>query len=83
MAWALRREGCCALHPGPLSPPGTIAPLLRLTANTPTHARAPLPQVSHIQTEKLLIKLVGQELARRKAQGTFRGKFSALSHFFG
>ncbi|KAL4443799.1 hypothetical protein ABPG75_011536 [Micractinium tetrahymenae] len=40
-------------------------------------------QVSHIQTEKLLIKLVGQELARRKAQGTFRGKFSALSHFFG
>ncbi|KAL4442020.1 hypothetical protein ABPG77_011281 [Micractinium sp. CCAP 211/92] len=40
-------------------------------------------QVSHIQTEKLLIKLVGQELARRTAQGTFRGKFSALSHFFG
>ncbi|PSC71535.1 pyrophosphate-fructose 6-phosphate 1-phosphotransferase subunit beta [Micractinium conductrix] len=40
-------------------------------------------QVSHIQTEKLLIKLVGMELMRRKAQGTFRGKFSALSHFFG
>jgi pyrophosphate--fructose-6-phosphate 1-phosphotransferase len=39
--------------------------------------------VSHIETEKLLIKLVAAELARRKAQGTFRGKFSALSHFFG
>ena len=29
-------------------------------------------QVSHIQTEKLLIKLVGQELMRRKAAGTYR-----------
>ncbi|KAI7839314.1 hypothetical protein COHA_007012 [Chlorella ohadii] len=40
-------------------------------------------QVSHIQTEKLLIKLVGQELMRRKAAGTYRGKFAALAHFFG
>ncbi|EFN58046.1 hypothetical protein CHLNCDRAFT_34452 [Chlorella variabilis] len=40
-------------------------------------------QVSHIQTEKLLIKLVGLELARRKASGTYRGKFAALAHFFG
>lgn len=40
-------------------------------------------QVSHIQTEKLLVGLVGQELLRRKAQGTYRGKFAALSHFFG
>jgi pyrophosphate--fructose-6-phosphate 1-phosphotransferase len=40
-------------------------------------------QVSHIETEKLLIKLVGLELARRKAAGTFGGKFAALAHFFG
>ena len=39
--------------------------------------------MSHIQTEQLLIKLVGAELMRRKAAGTYRGKFSAVSHFFG
>ena len=55
--------------------------LLTCTPAPCTHAAH--PQVSHIQTEKLLIKLVGMELMRRKAQGTFRGKFSALSHFFG
>ena len=39
--------------------------------------------MSHIQTEKLLVQLVGAELLRRKAAGTYRGKFAALSHFFG
>jgi pyrophosphate--fructose-6-phosphate 1-phosphotransferase len=48
--------------------------------NTPT---TPVVQVAHIETEKLLIKLVHDELARRKANGTFHGKFSALSHYFG
>ena len=47
------------------------------------HALPPCEQVAHIETEKLLIKLVHDELARRKANGTFHGKFSALSHYFG
>ena len=40
-------------------------------------------QVSHIETEKLLVKMVAAELLRRKVAGTYRGKFAALSHFFG
>lgn len=40
-------------------------------------------QVSRIETEKLLIALTERRLAERKAAGTFKGKFSALSHFFG
>lgn len=40
-------------------------------------------QVSRIETEKLLIDMVGDLLRERKAQGKFSGKFSPQSHFFG
>ena len=40
-------------------------------------------QVSRIETEKMLIQMVEQRLAEKKAAGTFAGKFSALNHFFG
>jgi pyrophosphate--fructose-6-phosphate 1-phosphotransferase len=40
-------------------------------------------QVSRIETEKLLIGMVGRELDERKAAGTYQGKFGALGHFFG
>lgn len=40
-------------------------------------------QVSHIETEKLLIRLVEAELKKRKAVGTFNGKFAGVPHFMG
>lgn len=40
-------------------------------------------QVSRIETEKLLIELVGERLDRLKLKGEYNGKFSALAHFFG
>lgn len=40
-------------------------------------------QVSLIESEKLFSALVKDELAKRKAAGTYKGKFSALHHFFG
>ncbi|GHT33210.1 pyrophosphate--fructose 6-phosphate 1-phosphotransferase [Bacteroidia bacterium] len=40
-------------------------------------------QVSLIETEKLLIEMVGKELKRRKDAGAYKGKFSGLAHFFG
>ena len=40
-------------------------------------------QVSLIESEKLFSAMVKAELARRKANGTYKGKFSALHHFFG
>ena len=40
-------------------------------------------QVSLIETEKLLIEMVAKRLALLKAEGTYKGKFSALNHFFG
>jgi len=40
-------------------------------------------QVSLIETEKLLIEMVGMRLAQLKAAGTYKGKFSAINHFFG
>lgn len=40
-------------------------------------------QVSRIETEKLLIDMVGDTLREWKAKGTYKGKFSAQAHFFG
>ncbi len=40
-------------------------------------------QVSLIESEKLLSALVKDELDKRKAAGTYKGKFAPLHHFFG
>jgi pyrophosphate--fructose-6-phosphate 1-phosphotransferase len=40
-------------------------------------------QVSHIETEKLLIRMVEAELEARTAAGTYAGKFNGIPHFFG
>jgi pyrophosphate--fructose-6-phosphate 1-phosphotransferase len=40
-------------------------------------------QVSLIESEKLFSQLVKNNLAARKAAGTYSGKFSALHHFLG
>ncbi|MCR4684368.1 MAG: diphosphate--fructose-6-phosphate 1-phosphotransferase, partial [Lachnospiraceae bacterium] len=40
-------------------------------------------QVSLIESEKLLSALVKDELDKRKAAGTYKGKFGSLHHFFG
>ena len=40
-------------------------------------------QVSKIETEKLLIQTVTKKLKEMKAEGTYKGKFSPLNHFFG
>lgn len=40
-------------------------------------------QVSRIETEKMLIQMVATRLEKMKAEGTFKGSFSGLNHFFG
>ena len=40
-------------------------------------------QVSRIDTEKLLIAMVKERLAKMKEEGRYHGKFSDLAHFFG
>lgn len=40
-------------------------------------------QVSKIETEKLLIDMVGDKLREWKAAGKYKGSFSAQNHFFG
>ena len=40
-------------------------------------------QVSLIETEKMLAEMVGTKLKAMKAEGTFKGKFSTQTHFFG
>ena len=40
-------------------------------------------QVSRIETEKLLISMVEEKLAKLKKEGKYNGKFSTQSHFFG
>lgn len=40
-------------------------------------------QVSLIETEKMLIEMVAKKLALLNAEGKYKGKFSALNHFFG
>ena len=39
--------------------------------------------VSWIDTEKLLMDMVGKRLAKLKKEGLYKGKFAALGHFFG
>ncbi len=40
-------------------------------------------QVSRIETEKLLIEMVKENLKKLKAEGKYSGKFSEQAHFFG
>ena len=40
-------------------------------------------QLSQVSTERLLAELTGDELARRKAAGTYKGKYATITHFFG
>lgn len=40
-------------------------------------------QVSRIETEKLLIEVVGEKLNKMRIKGEYNGSFSALAHFFG
>jgi pyrophosphate--fructose-6-phosphate 1-phosphotransferase len=40
-------------------------------------------QVSRIETEKLLIEMVEEQLKEWKATGSYRGKFTTVNHFFG
>ncbi|MDR1695891.1 MAG: diphosphate--fructose-6-phosphate 1-phosphotransferase [Endomicrobium sp.] len=40
-------------------------------------------QVSLIETEKLLIEMVQKKLSELKKAGEYKGKFSAIMHFFG
>lgn len=40
-------------------------------------------QVSLIETEKLLIELVGKRLKELADQGEYKGKFASVAHFFG
>ncbi len=40
-------------------------------------------QVSLIETEKLLVEMLHKKLSELKKDGKFKGKFSAIMHFFG
>ena len=40
-------------------------------------------QVAHIESEKLLIRMVEAELEERAAAGTYSGKFSGIPHYCG
>ena len=63
----------------------TLASLPRVFADQLTGERDPHGnvQVSLIETEKLLSSMVAQKLQQMKAAGKYKGKFSALHHFFG
>jgi diphosphate-dependent phosphofructokinase len=58
--------------------PATIQ--IQLTMDRDPHGNV---QVSLIETEKLLAEMVGLKLNEMKAAGTYNGKFSAQTHFFG
>jgi len=53
---------------------------LQLLADRDPHGNV---QVSKIETEKLLVDMVGDKLREMKAEGTYTGKFSSQNHFFG
>lgn len=53
---------------------------LQLTMDRDPHGNV---QVSRIETEKLLVEMVGLKLNERQSDGTYHGKFSAQTHFFG
>jgi len=40
-------------------------------------------QVSQIETEKLLVDMVKSKLSKMKTDGQYKGKFGAITHFFG
>eukprot|EP01121_Diplochlamys_sp_Union-15-3_P020055 TRINITY_DN769_c0_g1_i2.p1 TRINITY_DN769_c0_g1~~TRINITY_DN769_c0_g1_i2.p1 ORF type:complete len:408 (+),score=76.42 TRINITY_DN769_c0_g1_i2:693-1916(+) len=40
-------------------------------------------QVSKIETEKLFVQTVTEELKKRKSNGHYKGKFAPITHFFG
>jgi pyrophosphate--fructose-6-phosphate 1-phosphotransferase len=40
-------------------------------------------QVSRIETDKLLAEMVATLLQKMKKEGTYKGKFSSMTHFFG
>ncbi|MFC0878355.1 diphosphate--fructose-6-phosphate 1-phosphotransferase [Saccharicrinis sp. FJH2] len=58
--------------------PDSIA--TQLTLDRDPHGNV---QVSRIETEKLLIEMVDAKLSEMKKAKEFKGKFSALNHFFG
>lgn len=58
--------------------PGTIK--LQLLADRDSHGQV---QVSRIETEKLLLDLVGDQLREWAADGQYSGSFSAQTHFLG
>ena len=39
--------------------------------------------VSQIETEKLLVEMLEKQLKAMKKEGTYKGKFAAITHFFG
>ena len=61
-----------------LSLPEKVA--LQLSLDRDPHGNV---QVSLIETEKLLSELVARRLEQLKAEGKYKGKFSAQHHFFG
>ena len=40
-------------------------------------------QVSRIETDKLLASMVDTRLKQKKGEGSYKGKFSSMTHFFG
>jgi len=58
--------------------PATIQ--LQLSMDRDPHGNV---QVSQIETEKLLARLVGDRLKEMKAEGKYVGKFGTQTHFFG
>lgn len=53
---------------------------IQLTMDRDPHGNV---QVSRIETEKLLIEMVDEKLNEMKNNNEFKGKFTALAHFFG